>query len=124
MRAVESLSLVLVATLLGCMPGTPPTIGNAPKPSNPLEIVIYNYMYAPDTLTVNVGSTVTWINKDLAPHTVTHRSYGKDAFDSGNLMYDKLYTHTFRRPGQYDYICALHQGMQATVVVKDTATTH
>lgn len=100
--------------------GTPPTIAPEPQPSNAHEVVIFNYTYKPLTLTVPVGTTVTWVNKDLAPHTVTHRAYGKDNFDSGNLLNAQHFTKTFRRAGQFDYICALHQGMQATVVVTDT----
>ena len=120
MRAAELASLVLIVTLLSCMPGTPPTIAPEPKPSNALEVVIYSYNYKPPTLTVTVGSTVTWVNKDLAPHTVTYHSYGNDEFDSGNVTNGKQYTHRFRHAGQFDYICALHQGMQGTVIVKDT----
>jgi len=121
-RAAEFASLVLIATLLSCVPGTPPTIAPEPTPSNPLEVVIYSYTYKPATLTVPVGSTVTWINKDLAPHTVTYHTYGKGEFDSGNVTNGKQYTYRFRRVGQYDYICALHQGMQGTVIVKDTVS--
>src|SRR5690348_16933901 len=32
-------------------------------------VEIKNYAFSPATLTVNVGDTVTWTNKDTAPHT-------------------------------------------------------
>jgi len=122
-RLAEFASLVLAAAVSTggtCAGGTPPTIAPTPKPSNATEVVIFNYTYDPLTLTVPVGATVTWVNKDLAPHTVTHRAYGKDNFDSGNLLNAQRFMKTFRRAGTYDYICALHQGMQGTVVVKDS----
>jgi plastocyanin len=121
-RAVESTFLVLVAMTLACAGGTPPVISPEPVPSGPNEVVIFNYTYKPLTLTVPVGTTVVWVNKDLAPHTVTHRAYGRDNFDSGNLLNAQKFTKTFRRPGTFDYICSLHQGMQGTLVVKDTVT--
>jgi plastocyanin len=123
---VEFASLVFIAaasTAGSCAGGEPPVIAPEPKPTSATEVVIFNYTYKPLTLTVPVGTTVTWVNKDLAPHTVTHRAYGKDNFDSGNMLNAQKFTRTFRRAGTFDYICALHQGMQGTVVVKDSTAT-
>lgn len=125
MRLAEFASLVFIAAVStggSCAGGTPPIIAPAPQRTSPNEVVIYNYTYDPLTLTVPVGTTVVWVNKDLAPHTVTHRAYGRDNFDSGNLLNAQKYTKVFRRPGTFDYICTLHQGMQGSLIVKDTAT--
>jgi len=73
--------------------------------------------YTPDPLTVVVGvnSTVTWVNNDIAPHTVT----ANDAsFDSGNVSPGQSFTFTFTTPGTYQYHCVYHPWMTGTVIVK------
>ena len=93
-------------------------VSEAPKPTDAQEVVIYNYKFVPFTMTVPVGATVTWVNHDVAPHTATHRSFGDEAFDSGNMLATQIFRHTFRKAGTYDYLCILHQGMRGTVVVQ------
>lgn len=95
-----------------------PKITEAPKPSNDQEVVIYEFKYLPSTRTVPVGTTVTWLNYDVAPHTVTYSSFGTEGFDSGNMMATQIYKHQFRTAGTYAYMCTLHQGMRGTVVVQ------
>jgi plastocyanin len=95
-----------------------PRISKAPTPANAQEVVIYEYKFIPYTLTVPAGTTVTWTNHDIAPHTATYRSFGENAFDSGNIQITQIYRHRFLRPGTYDYLCILHQGMRGTIVVR------
>jgi plastocyanin len=95
-----------------------PQISAPPTPSSPEEVVIYNYKFVPYTLTVPVGAIVTWVNHDIAPHTATRHSFDDEGFDSGNLQDTQIYRHKFRKPGTYDYLCALHQGMRGTIVVQ------
>lgn len=73
--------------------------------------------YSPDTITVVIGvnNTVTWVNQDIASHTVTSNS---DVFDSGNLNPGETWTYTFTAPGVYEYHCDYHPWMTGTVVVK------
>ena len=70
--------------------------------------------YAPETITVKRGETVTWINKDPFPHTVTVRN----AFDSGDIAANKSWKHAFGKAGRYDYICTLHPNMKGSVIVE------
>ncbi len=73
--------------------------------------------YLPDPVTVVVGvnNTVTWVNNDSAPHTVT----ANDAsFDSGNVAPGQSFTFTFTTPGTYQYHCVYHPWMIGTVIVK------
>jgi nitrite reductase (NO-forming) len=73
--------------------------------------------YSPSTITVVIGvnNTVTWINKDNAPHTVTATGGN---FDSGNLNSGQTWTHTFTTPGTYTYRCTYHPWMTGTIIVK------
>jgi plastocyanin len=91
-------------------------VTKAPRPSNAEEVVIYNYKFDPPRLTVSVGKTVTWINRDVAPHTATYRSFGDEAFDSARSDTGDVH-HTFDRGGaRLSHI--FHQGMMGTVVVQ------
>ncbi len=70
--------------------------------------------YLPANLTVKVGTTVTWVNHDAAPHTVTSTT---GAFDSGNMPIVAVYKFTFTQPGTYSYYCTYHTWMKGSVVV-------
>src|SRR5512135_2983267 len=55
----------------------PPTTTLASTPATlaqPTAVVIKDYSFNPSALTVKVGTTVTWMNQDSAPHTVTSDS--------------------------------------------------
>jgi amicyanin len=65
-------------------------------------------------VTVAVGSTVTWTNRDEEPHTVV----ANDAsFHSPGLGAQGTYSYTFHSAGTFDYICSVHPFMHGTVVV-------
>ena len=78
-------------------------------------IGIKEFKYAPPALTVSLGTTVRWVNHDEEPHTVTSAT---GAFASTGLVKDDSFAQTFTRPGTYQYFCALHPHMKATVVVR------
>ena len=70
--------------------------------------------YSPSEVTVARGTTITWINDDPFPHTVT----AKGAFDSGAMQAGKRWSYVAKQAGRFDYICTLHPNMKATLVVK------
>jgi plastocyanin len=83
--------------------------------SSPVAVGIKEFAFEPATLTVPVGTTVTWTNHDEEPHTVTSAT---GAFRSAGLSNEDTFSQTFTHPGTYQYFCALHPHMKATVVVK------
>lgn len=79
-----------------------------------VNIDIMNFRFGDgQPLTVSVGTTVTWVNKDGAPHTVTG-----GPLDSGTLNRNDSYSFTFTEPGTYEYICAFHPSMKHTIIVQ------
>ena len=78
-------------------------------------VQIKDFAFAPQVLTVKPGTTVTWINGDEDPHTVTatDKSFHSAALD----MRDK-FSVTFTKAGQYGYFCALHPHMTAKIIVR------
>jgi len=79
--------------------------------------------YAPNEITVNVGTTVIWANKDNAAHTVTNGKPGDadfgSAFDSGFPMMKPgaTFEHEFDTQGEYPYFCQVHPWMVGKVIV-------
>lgn len=80
------------------------------------QITIDNFNFAPSTLTVPVGTEVTWVNHDDIPHTVV--SEDKTTFKSRALDSDEQFSFTFAKPGTYTYFCSIHPKMSAKVVVQ------
>ena len=78
-------------------------------------INIENFRYSPQNLEINVGETVTWINKDNAKHTVTSEDEGP--LNSILLPKEETYSYTFNELGEFDYYCVPHPYMKGTVVV-------
>jgi len=83
--------------------------------AGPAAVAIDNFAFAPDTLTVAAGTTVTWTNNDDIPHTVraTDGSFTSRPMDSGDH-----YSFTFAKPGVYTYFCSIHPKMVGKVIVK------
>lgn len=79
-------------------------------------VTISGFSFSPNTVTVNVGDTVTWTNQDASTHTAT--SSGN--FNTGNIPEGGSKSVTFNSAGTFDYICTIHPTMQGTVVVRAT----
>ena len=77
--------------------------------------IAQSFSPTPVTVVIGVNNTVTWVNNDSAPHTVT----ANDAsFGSGNIAPTGTYTFTFTKAGTYAYHCLYHPWMVGTVIVK------
>ena len=97
------------------MPASPaaPTAGSAaPVAGN--AVSIDNFAFAPTTLTVPAGSTVTWTNRDEEPHNVVADD---GSFHSPGMGSQTTFTYTFVKAGKFGYVCSIHPFMHATVVV-------
>ncbi len=79
------------------------------------EIVIKNFMFAPMSLTVKAGTTVTWKNMDGEPHSVVNDA---GIFHSAALDQNETYQFKFDKPGVYNVNCGIHPYMKATITVQ------
>ena len=86
-----------------------------------VSVAIQNYAFSPSSLSISQGTTVTWTNHDVAPHTVTVAS-GPVKFSSPTLQQGQSFSYTFTTPGTYAYYCAVHPDMKASVTVVAKAT--
>ncbi len=77
--------------------------------------------FAPETVVVDVGDTVTWVNNGLGGHNARSTD---GTFRSPNLTAGASFSHTFTAAGTYDYLCSIHpSNMTGRVVVRGGAAT-
>jgi plastocyanin len=111
--ARRALPWLVAALLLSAGPGLgAPRASRAPATHT---VVVDATRFQPETLTVKVGDTVKWVNKDMFPHTATSKAGG---FDSGVIMTGKSWTFTAKTKGTIPYVCVLHPTMKGTLRVR------
>lgn len=110
----------VVAAVTACSPsgssGPDGTAGVAPIATSVVDLPP-SYRFAPESISVAAGTTVTWTNRDNFTHSVQ--------FLDGGLPTEPLLmqpgedaTFTFNAPGTFAYQCHLHpQDMRGTVTV-------
>ncbi|OBG22353.1 amidase [Mycobacterium sp. 852002-51057_SCH5723018] len=91
-----------------------PSATDSPAAAVGDAVTIDNFAFAPATLTVRAGSTVTWTNKDEEPHTVAATD---GSFHSPGMGTGATFSHIFPSAGKFDYVCSIHPSMHGTVVV-------
>jgi plastocyanin len=105
---------VMIAMLL-LFAGSPSVIADDKPSAATAEVKIDNFVFGPQMITVPVGGTVTWTNKDDIPHT----SVSTDGvFKSKVLDTDEKFSYTFTKAGTYPYYCTIHPKMTGKVLVQ------
>ena len=105
---------VMIAMLL-LFVGSPRVTANDQTSAATAEVKIDNFSFGPQTITVPVGATVTWVNRDDIPHTVVSTD---GAFKSKVQDTDEKFSYTFTKAGTYSYFCSVHPKMTGKVVVQ------
>jgi plastocyanin len=85
------------------------------QPAGKAEVKIDNFSFGPETLTVSVGTTVIWTNRDDIPHTVVST---EGVFKSKVRDTDETFSYTFSKAGTYPYYCSVHPKMTGKIVVQ------
>jgi len=94
----------------GSLASQTPIVSDAPE----VTIEIRDFDYRPRELTVAVGTSLTWVNRDSAPHDATDEAGG---WGTSMLSQGESATVTFDAPGAYRYLCTIHPDMKATLKV-------
>ncbi|HVX40850.1 MAG TPA: Ig-like domain-containing protein [Gemmatimonadaceae bacterium] len=79
------------------------------------SVTVEDYDFAPDSVDILAGGTVTWTWKGAQPHSVTAATGGSGL--GSQTQTSGTYSFKFSTPGKYDYFCSVHTYMTATVVV-------
>ena len=107
---------VCVAAVTGLLlAGTAASTIRASTAPQPRVIVIENMQFSPQSLIVKAGEQITWVNKDLFPHTATADA---KSFDSRAIAPNAAWTWVAAKPGTYAYGCTFHPTMKGTVTVQ------
>jgi plastocyanin len=109
--AVSAMPLMIVLLLLA----SPSVKANDQPSAATAEVKIDNFSFGPQSITVAVGTTVTWTNRDDIPHTVVSTD---GVFKSKVRDTDEKFSYTFAKAGTYSYYCSLHPKMTGKVVVQ------
>lgn len=83
------------------------------QPVGANEIRIIDERYVPNTITIEAGESVTFVNADDDEHTATG-----PGFDTGKMLPGERVTITFDKPGTFDFVCQFHPEMRGQVIVE------
>lgn len=134
--------LVLVGVIAGSLALTTTACGgdsmspaggstSAATTADATTVSLKGLTFSPATLTVAVGTTVTWRNDEPITHDVTSGTYtdvdpgtGLRSGETADGMFagklgtkGSTFSYTFTKAGTYTYYCSIHDGMNAKVVV-------
>lgn len=97
------------------------------------EVSIFLFDFHEPVLEISAGTTVTWINNDEATHQITAADvnaegrtvpaedplFASDVLASVSIAPGSSFSHTFTEPGEYLYMCSIHPGMTARIIVTE-----
>ena len=120
MKKSQLLLLFLFCSMASSMMATTHTVNSG------------NYFYSPQSLTVNVGDTVNWINSggfhnvNFIDNTITGVSFNNPvSFISTPTSSTAIYTHVFAVAGTYNYDCSVGNhaasGMVGSITVNNAS---
>jgi plastocyanin len=78
-------------------------------------VAISNMAFNPDNVSIAVGDTVNWVNKET--DGTQHHVQFDDGPQSPDLNPGQSWSRTFRTKAKYHYICSIHTYMEGTVTV-------
>ena len=128
LRAQTMPIAILLVVATGCTGS--PSANATPSPPPPVTVVLEESTFVPPggaaidgvpALTVPVGTTVTWTNRDAIDHTATEYLNGfskPDARFDLELPPGASGSYTFDAAGTYEVGCVPHPAMQLLVIVE------
>lgn len=121
MNKILATVVVLVVAVAGFMVFKSDSKTLVPAERTPAanEILISNFAYSSNKLTVKKGTTVTWVNLDTARHDITPDQPSDNFKTSELLNKDESYSFTFSEVGNYGYHCSPHPYMKGIVEVTE-----
>ena len=81
----------------------------------PNSVAITSTNFQPNSMTVQAGTTVTWINHDTTDQAIASDN---GEFDSGNIVPGGQYQYTFSQAGTFAYYSKINPSMTGRIIVK------
>ncbi len=117
MRKISLISFTLAAMVvaMGLMLFLSPCLAEQSNPSSSSKtasVLIQVYAFSPSSLTVEKGTTVTWLNADRMVYKIK-----SDNFESPELNRGDVFAYIFNETGTYNYAEASNPSMKGTIIV-------
>jgi plastocyanin len=112
---IASFAAAVIIAIVLLLAGSSSATANDQTSAASAEVKIDNFSFGPQTVTVPVGATVTWVNRDDIPHTVVSTD---GVFKSKVRDTDETFSYTFTKAGTYPYYCSVHPKMTGKIVVQ------
>lgn len=123
---------LIVTVLVVLIVGFPLVLTLSQKPQQNQQVLqaavvnvsIIDFQFSPATVTVPVGTTVTWTNMSQSGsmHTTSSDTQGTaNSWDSGLTQKGQTFSHTFTQAGTFTYHCNVHTFMRGSIVVSGAA---
>jgi len=109
--SVYIMATVMVTLFVFLLPGLAEEASSTPIAKN-ASILIEFQVFTPNNLTVETGTTVTWLNADRDFHKIKG-----DKFESENLIRGDTFSYTFDKAGTYEYMDALNPSVKGKIIV-------
>ena len=90
-------------------------VSAADAEADTVTVRIRGMQFEPATVSIQPGTTGTWIQEDRAPHTVSGEN---GELSSNTILSGQTFSHTFTSTGEYNYSCNFHPMMKGAVVVE------
>ncbi len=113
-RPLIALAVAMAMVLGACSNTGSPSAAASGGGSSAGAVTIQNVAFDPTSISVAVGTTVTWTNRDSVEHTVTADD---GSFDSQTIAPGATFSQTFSNAGTFTYHCKIPSAMKATVIV-------
>lgn len=86
-----------------------------------VTVEMTNLQFAPKGIRIKPGTTVSWVNKDVALHNVSSIDQVFLSAPQGDMKQGDTFSYTFNTPGTFRYQCTFHHpNMNGVVIVEDT----
>ena len=106
--------MVLVMTIILFSNNLSATETNSSLKATEHQIVINAFQFEPAVLIVKVGDSISWLNKDLVPHTATASD---DSWDTGEILTNQSKSITIVKGTTSSYYCFYHPTMKGKLEI-------
>ncbi len=79
-----------------------------------LTVTIQNFAFQPNAITINLGDSIKWVNRDPTPHSTTQNTN----LWTHDLTSGQSFSREFTTPGTFLYHCRFHRSMTGTITVR------
>jgi len=110
--SIAMMATVMASVLVLSLPCLAESAGSTSNATT-VAILIQNFVFNPASLSIEMGTTVTWVNADRDIHKVKG-----DNFESNDLNRGDAFSYKFDAAGTYEYIDAANPSAKGEIIVK------